>query len=78
MISELARLFLYTILIPRLPSVLFLLSESVCVCVLSNTHTAHYSAAGEIIKNVPAVEGERDDGGVAEGQKPDGFLRLFS
>lgn len=49
-----------------------------CVCVLSNTHTAHYSAAGEIIKNVPAVEGERDDGGVAEGQKPDGFLRLFS
>jgi len=76
MISELARLFLYTILIPRLPSVLFLLSE--CVCVLSNTHTAHYSAAGEIIKNVPTVEGERDDGGVAEGQKPDGFLRLFS
>jgi len=48
------------------------------VCVLSNTHTAHYSAAGEIIKNVPTVEGERDDGGVAEGQKPDGFLRLFS
>lgn len=76
MISELARLFLYPIL-HRLPSVLFLLSVCVCVCVLSNTHTAHYSAAGEIIKNVQTVEGERD-GGVAEGQKPDDFLRLFS
>lgn len=48
------------------------------MCVLSNKHIAHYSAAGEIIKNVPTVEGVRDDNGVVEGQKPDGFLRLFS
>jgi hypothetical protein len=45
--------------------------------VLSNTHAEQYSAAGEIIKNVPIVEGKHDDD-VVERQKPDDFLRLFS
>jgi len=72
MISEIARLFLYTVLL-RLPSVLFLLS----VCVKQYVHHIVYSAAGEIIKNVLMVEGKHK-GGVVERQKPDDFLRLFS